>query len=56
MKREDGRSRGLMRFMRFMREEPVWWLVPILIAILAVGALVLFGEDSQTPPLTYRLF
>lgn len=39
----------------FMRESQKWWLLPILLAFLVVGALVLL---SATPaaPFIYTLF
>ena len=39
----------------FLRENKKWWLAPILIAILGLGALVLLGGTAAAP-FIYTLF
>lgn len=39
----------------FMRDSKKWWLLPILIAFLAVGALVLLTA-TPAAPFIYTLF
>jgi|KBSMisStaDraftv2_1062788.scaffolds.fasta_scaffold101877_2 hypothetical protein len=39
----------------FLRENKKWWLLPMVAALLLVGALIVFGGTSTTP-FVYRLF
>ena len=41
-------------FWDFLRDNKKWWLAPILLAILALGALVLLGPGAV--PFIYPLF
>lgn len=53
-----GRSKdpGLIReFIGFMNENKKWWLSPILLVLLLLGALVLLG-GSGLAPFIYSLF
>jgi hypothetical protein len=40
----------------FMRERKKYWLVPVIIAILIFGLLVVFGGGSAIAPFIYTLF
>lgn len=42
-------------FMRFLRENKKWWLTPILLSLLLLGALVVLG-GSAAAPFIYTLF
>ncbi len=33
-------------FLRFIRQEKKWWLVPLVVILLALGALLIFGSSS----------
>ncbi len=33
-----------------------WWLTPMLLALLLVGALVIFAQSSAIAPFIYTLF
>ena len=47
---------GLVReFYDFLRENKKWWLAPIVISMLLLGALVLLG-GSAAAPFIYTLF
>ena len=39
----------------FMSDNKKWWLAPILLSMLAVGALAVFG-GSGAAPFVYTLF
>ena len=39
----------------FLRENKKWWLTPIVISVLVLGALVLLG-GSAAAPFIYTLF
>ncbi len=40
----------------FMRIRKKWWLLPILITLVIVGALVVFSQSSALSPFIYALF
>lgn len=46
----------LREFFLFLREEKKWWLAPLIILVLAVGALVVFAESSALAPFIYPIF
>lgn len=33
-----------------------WWLVPMLVLLLAFGFLIIFGQSSAIAPFIYTLF
>lgn len=43
-------------FLGFLKERKKWWLTPILLFLLFVGALILFTEGSALAPFIYALF
>jgi hypothetical protein len=50
------KRRGLLQeYWAFLREERKWWLAPILIFLLAVGAFVALGGTAAAP-FIYTLF
>jgi hypothetical protein len=52
----QGDSESIAReFVDFLKENKKWWLAPIVISILALGALVLLG-GSAAAPFIYTLF
>lgn len=40
----------------FLRVRKRWWLLPIVIFLVALSALIVFGEGSALAPLIYALF
>lgn len=40
----------------YMRERKKIWLAPILLVLVALGALVVFAEGSAIAPFIYTLF
>ena len=40
----------------YMRERKKWWLAPILIVLLLVGALLVFAQGSALAPFIYTIF
>jgi len=55
--REAGEARtGLVaEFWDFLKHNKKWWLLPILIAMIAIGVLVALGS-SGAAPFIYPLF
>lgn len=45
----------LREFADFLRENKKWWLAPIIISVLLLGALVLLGGTAAAP-FIYTLF
>ena len=47
---------GIVRdFVDFLRDNKKWWLTPIILFLLAVGALIVLG-GSPASPFIYTLF
>lgn len=40
----------------FMRVRKKWWLLPVLLTLVIVGALVIFSQSSALSPFIYALF
>ena len=40
----------------FMRERKKFWLAPIIIVMLLLGALLIFAQGSAVAPFIYTLF
>ncbi|MES2176371.1 MAG: DUF5989 family protein [Gemmatimonadota bacterium] len=50
-------QRGLMgELWDFMRVRKKFWLLPILIILLLVGALLVFAQGSALAPFIYTIF
>ena len=46
----------IKEFWSFLRERKRWWLAPIVIFLLAFGALLVFAKGSALAPFIYSLF
>ena len=51
----ESRSGLAGEFVDFLKDNKKWWLAPIVISILALGALVLLGGTAAAP-FIYTLF
>ena len=40
----------------FMAERKKWWLLPVIIVMVAVGALLVFAQGSALAPFIYTVF
>ena len=40
----------------FMRVRKKWWLLPVLLVMLLVGALLVFAQGSALAPFIYTIF
>lgn len=40
----------------YMRAHKRWWLLPILIVMLALGTLIVLAEGSALAPFIYAIF
>jgi hypothetical protein len=43
-------------FWSFMRMRKKWWLLPIIVVMVTVGALLVFAQGSVLAPFIYTLF
>jgi hypothetical protein len=41
---------------QFMRVRKKWWLMPLVITMLAIGALIAFAQGSALAPFIYTIF
>lgn len=46
----------LSEFWAFMKARKKWWLLPILVVMLLVGALLVFAQGSALAPFIYTIF
>ena len=40
----------------FMRERKIFWLAPIIIVMVLLGALIVFAQGSSLAPFIYTIF
>lgn len=45
-----------LEFWQFLRVRKKYWLLPIVLMLLALGALMVFTEGSALAPFIYALF
>jgi hypothetical protein len=49
-------SQGLLaEYVDFLKHNKKWWLIPIVVALLLVGVLIVFGGTAAAP-FIYTLF
>lgn len=53
---KSGPQGGIVsEFIQFLKQNKKYWLIPILLALLAIGVLVILGGTSAAP-FIYTLF
>ena len=50
------KTRGLTELWQFLREHKKYWLAPIVIVLVLVGALLVLAKGSAVAPFIYALF
>jgi Family of unknown function (DUF5989) len=45
----------LKEFFQFLRREKRWWLLPLVVILLALGALLVISSGSVLSPFLYPL-
>ena len=40
----------------FLRERKKFWLIPLIVILLLIGALIVFGGGTAIAPFIYTLF
>jgi len=43
-------------FWQFLRVRKKWWLLPIMVVMVMVGALLVFAHGSALAPFIYTIF
>jgi hypothetical protein len=46
----------LKEFWKFLQVRKKWWLTPIVLVLVILGALIVFGQGSALAPFIYTLF
>jgi hypothetical protein len=46
----------ISQFWQFIKYKKKFWLLPIVIVLVMVGALLVFGQNSALAPFIYALF
>ena len=47
---------GILSFLKFLGARKKFWLIPIVVVLLLVGALLLVAQGSVVAPFIYPLF
>ena len=51
------KSAGLAKeIWMFMRERKKWWLLPVIVVMVAVGTLLVLAQGSALAPFIYTIF
>lgn len=56
MRRLLSRGSTIGELLGFLWREKLWWLVPMVVVLVAVGALLVFAQGSAIAPFIYTLF
>lgn len=51
-----GKISLLREFWDFLKVRKKWWLTPIVVVMLLLGALIVFSQGSAVSPFIYTLF
>jgi len=51
-----GRSGILKELWDYLKVRKKWWLAPIIVTLLLLGALIFFTQSSAVAPFIYALF
>ena len=51
-----GQASVARELLTFMRVRKKWWLLPIIVLMVVVGALLVFAQSSVLAPFIYTIF
>ena len=51
-----GKLSILKEFWDFLKVRKKWWLTPIVVVMILLGALIVFSQGSALSPFVYTLF
>lgn len=46
----------ISELMAYMKVRRKWWLIPVIVVMVAVGALLVFAQGSALAPFIYTIF
>ncbi len=46
----------IAEFLEFLKVRKKWWLIPIIVFLILLGALIILTEGSALAPFIYALF
>ena len=46
----------IKEFFQFLRERKKWWIAPIVVFLLLLGAMLVFAKGSALAPFIYSLY
>ncbi len=52
----SGRVTIVRDFCRFLWQQRLWWMVPMVLVLLVFGVLILFAQSAPVAPFIYTLF
>lgn len=56
LERMKSRVRTVGALLGFLWEARLWWLIPLVVTLVAVGAVLVIAEGSAMAPFIYTLF
>lgn len=56
LKNAASRMRIVGELFSFMWQRKIWWLMPMVFALVALGLLLVFAQGSAIAPFIYTLF
>jgi hypothetical protein len=51
-----GQLKAVMELWTFLRNSAKWWLLPVVVVLMAIGALLVFAGGSALAPFIYTMF
>ncbi len=46
----------IKEFFQFLRERKKYWLIPLILMMIALGAVLVFAQGSPVLPFIYTIF
>jgi len=56
LQRIAGRSAVVGELFRFLWQQRLWWMIPMVSVLLLFGLLLIFAQSSPLAPFVYTLF
>ncbi len=50
------RFRVVTRLFRYFWDNKMWWMIPLLVVLVAFGAIIVLGHATPLGPLIYTIF
>jgi len=51
-----GKLRIVADYLDFLKQNKKWWILPIVLALLLLGAIIVLTQGSAIAPFIYTLF